>query len=592
MMKRLNTFKNLTLKYKLIISFSSFIIIPFLAVGGTLSWLYLDSNRNMTLSAASLNNDQIIRNIDTTLNSIFRLTMYPIHDQEIFEILRKDYSKLKNPGFERSKDFDRVNAVIQNNILLYSDVIDSVTLYHMKDKIIIGRSNVQFVDYSYLKKDYLNESYIKEILSKNGELVPIGVHSDRLTKKKEYVVSVGRAIVDPYTSEDIGIILINIDIDKLKQFWSNIGFTEHTEFYLLDKENVIIHSRDTTDIGQHLNTVFKDTIVYKNRIQEQKVNEQDAFVLTSTSDISEWRAVTVIPKRELFQLLNTILKLMFIIITFGLILSILASIYIATGITKPLSILEKKMQQVSEGDLDIKVGLTGGDIGRISTTIDAMLDQIRNLISKIYLEESEKRKHEMLAMQSQIRPHFMYNTLNVIKWMAKMQGASGIEDALNSFSSVIKFTAKTEGDLVTVKEETDFIKDYIQILDLRYFNKFDVKYEIEEDVLEYKTLKFLLQPLVENAVFHGFDEVEEKGLLEIKVYKENDKLILIVKDNGSGIPDEKIDDSQTSNQKLNSIGIGNIKKRIELNFGKEYGLYLTSQKNHGTIAKMELPIMK
>ncbi|MCM3123878.1 MULTISPECIES: histidine kinase [unclassified Mesobacillus] len=584
--------RNLTLKYKLILAFSSFIIIPFLAVGGILSWLYLDSNRNMTLSAASQNNDQIIKNIDTTLNSIFRLTMYPIHDQEIFGILRKDYSKLENPGYERSKDFDRVNAVIQNNILLYSDVIDSVTLYHMKDQSIIGRSNVQYVDYSYLKKGYLNEPYIKEILSKNGEHVTVGVHRDRLTNKKEYVVSVGRAIVDPYTSENIGIILINIDIEKLKQFWSNIRFTEDTEFYLLDKENVIIHSSDKSDIGHHLNTVFKDDIVYKDRQQEQKVDDEDAFVLTSASDLSEWRAVTVIPKSELFQLLNTILKLMFIIIAVGLLLSIMASVYIATGITRPLSILEKKMQQVSEGDLDVRVGLTGGDIGRISTTIDSMLEQIRNLISRIYLEESEKRKHEMLAMQSQIRPHFMYNTINVIKWMAKMQGSSGIEDALSSFSSVIKFTAKTEGDLVTVKEETDFIKDYIQILDLRYFNKFDVKYEIEEDVLEYKTLKFLLQPLVENAIFHGFDEIEEKGVLEIKVYEENDKLIFIVEDNGSGIPDEMMDDSQSSSQKLNSIGIGNIKKRIELNFGKEYGLYLISQKNHGTIAKIELPIMK
>ncbi|UYZ21782.1 sensor histidine kinase [Mesobacillus jeotgali] len=249
------------------------------------------------------------------------------------------------------------------------------------------------------------------------------------------------------------------------------------------------------------------------------------------------------------------------------------------------------MQQVSVGDLDVRVGLTGGDIGRISKTIDAMLEQIRSLISRIYLEESEKRKLEMLAMQSQIRPHFMYNTINAIKWMAKMQGASGIEEALNSFSSVIKFTAKTEGDFVTVREETDFIKDYIQILDLRYFNKFDVHYDIDENVLEYKTLKFLLQPLVENAVFHGFDKIEDKGMLEIKVGQEDGRLIFVIKDNGIGIPDELLDDSH-SIQKLNSIGISNIQKRIELNFGKEYGLFLSSEKNQGTVAKIVLPIMK
>jgi two-component system, sensor histidine kinase YesM len=588
---QLKNFKNLTLKYKLIFAFSSFIIIPFIAVGGTLSWLYLDSNKNLTLSAANQNNDQIIKNIDTTLNSIFRLTMYPIHDQEIFEILRKDYSKLEHPGYERSKDFDRVNAIIQNNILLYSEVIDSVTLYHMKDKSIIGRSNVQFINYSYLKSGYLKEPFMKEIISKSGEHVTIGVHRERLTNKIKYVVSVGRSVKDPYTNENIGVILVNIDIKKLEQLWSSIHFTDNTEFYLLDKENRLIYSSDKTEIGHHANTVFKDNIGYENRQEELTRNGEESFILSSASDVSGWRAVTVIPKSELFKLLNTILQLMVIIIAVGLLLSILASIYIATSITKPLSILEEKMKKVSEGNLDVKVGLTGGDIGRISTTIDAMLEQIRGLISRIYLEESEKRKHEMLAMQSQIRPHFMYNTINVIKWMAKMQGARGIEEALSSFSSVIKFTAKTEGDFVTVREETDFIKDYIQILDLRYFNKFDVQYEIDENVLEYKTLKFLLQPLVENAVFHGFDEIEDKGLLEIKIFQENDRLIFIVKDNGSGISDEVLDGSQ-SVQKLNSIGISNIQKRIELNFGKEYGLFLTSEKNQGTAAKIVLPIMK
>lgn len=591
MMRHLKKFKNLTLKYKLIIAFSSFIIIPFLAVGGALSWLYLDSNKNLTLYAANQNNDQIIKNIDTTLHSIYRLSMYPIHDQEIFEILRKDYKKFEHPGYERSKDFDRVNAIIQNNILLYSDVIDSVTIYHMKDESIIGRSGVQFINDRYLKDGYLREPFIKEILYKSGEHVTVGVHRDRLTNKKEYVVSVGRSISDPYTGENIGVILVNLDIEKLKQLWSSIHFTDHTEFYLLDKENRLIYSSDQSDIGHHANTVFKDHIKYEDSQEEVTIDGKESFLLSSVSDVSGWRAVTVIPKSELFQLLNTILQLMLIIIAVGLLLSIVASIYIATSITKPLSVLEAKMQRVSEGDLDVKVGLTGGDIGRISSTIDAMLQQIRGLISRIYTEESEKRNLEMLAMQSQIRPHFMYNTINVIKWMAKMQGASGIEEALNSFSSVIKFTAKTEGDLVTVREETDFIKDYVQILDLRYFNKFEVRYEFDENVLEYKTLKFLLQPLIENAVFHAFDEIEDKGLLEVKVYQEDESLIFIVKDNGSGMSEGTLDDSQSA-QKLNSIGINNIQKRIELNFGGEYGLFLSSEKNQGTIAKIILPIIK
>ncbi|MCM2534360.1 histidine kinase [Neobacillus pocheonensis] len=198
---------------------------------------------------------------------------------------------------------------------------------------------------------------------------------------------------------------------------------------------------------------------------------------------------------------------------------------------------------------------------------------------------------EILALQSQIRPHFMYNTINVIKWMAKIQGASGIEEALSAFSAVIRFTAKTESELVTIRDEVEFIKNYTKILDFRYFNKFEVSYKIDPNVMEYMTLKFLLQPLVENAVFHAFDDIDYKGKIYIRIYKESEGLIMEVSDNGRGLSKNEHLEAEAGD-KLNSIGINNIKKRIQLNFGEKFGLWMTSQDTGGTIAKIVIPIIR
>lgn len=170
--------------------------------------------------------------------------------------------------------------------------------------------------------------------------------------------------------------------------------------------------------------------------------KKDTYLISSSSKLSNWKAVTVIPKHELFSIVYLMVGIMAVSLILLLVLSILISAQIATMIMKPLSDLNSKMKLVSQGQLNVEFDKQYGEIGIISNTVDNMLKEIRGLIGRIYREEEEKRDLEMIALQSQIRPHFIYNTLNVIKWMAKIQGATGIEEALHAFSSVIKFTVK------------------------------------------------------------------------------------------------------------------------------------------------------
>ncbi|WP_256942250.1 sensor histidine kinase [Bacillus sp. OV166] len=561
-----------------------------------MSWLFVNSNRDMLLDAAVANNRQIVKNIDTALHPLLSLSMYPYQDKQIYQIMEKDYSTYKYPLLERQRDFNTVNSKIENNFFLFSTIIDSVLIYQGKNNLIVGRSNLEYMDHAYFRDDFYLEPYIQEILKSGGTYVPVGVHQEKLFSYKDKpVVSIGRGIVNPYTQDQLGFILINISIEKLKTLWSDIHFTKHTKFYLVDDKKKIIYSKNKKEIGTKAATILGENFNYIDGFRKETKENKDSYLITATSNTSKWKSVTIIPKKELFDYLSTFLKIIIITSVVFLLLAVLMSFYIATSITKPLSILEGKMRQVSDGNMNVKMDIEHGEIGKISKTIDIMLSDIRRLIERIYNEEEEKRKLELMALQSQIRPHFMYNTINVIKWMAKIQGASGIEEALSAFSSVIRLTAKTVNEQVTIKEEVEFIKNYTKILEFRYFNKFEVSFEIEPSVLEYKTIKFLLQPLVENAVFHAFDDIDYKGKIAIQIFEDSQDLVMKVSDNGRGIADTNYDSEQSNKEgsdQLNSIGISNIRKRIQLNFGDNYGLWITSQEAGGTLAKLIIPVIK
>jgi len=588
-------FRQSTLRAKLILAFACIIVIPFVIIGGTLSWLYMDSNQSMIVDAAVENNKQIIRNIETSLHPILRLSMYPVQDKTLLQMMHKDYTALPYPLYERELDYDTAGAIVKNNMLLYSDLIDSIVIYQTKNRIIIGRSNDDYMNHHYLENGFSDELFFKAIINKNGEYMAVGVHPDKLmSPNAKPIVSIGRAIVDPYSREVLGLILLNISVDKLKTLWGDIPFTEHTSFYLVDDYHRIIYSKNKNEIGQPAADVIGDNYVQVSEDQPETRQNRDHFMIVSTSGVTNWKAVTIIPKNELFSFVNTIVRTITISLLVLLGLSILTSIYIATSITRPLLNLHKKMKLVAQGNLDVTIDIQQGEVGKISITIDNMLQEIRRLIAKIYREEQDKRKLELLALQSQIKPHFMYNTLNAIKWMAKIQGASGIEEALTAFSSVIRFTAKAEDDFVTVAEEAAFIRDYTKILEFRYFNKFDVDFDFDSQVASCYTLKFLLQPLIENAVFHGFDGIAYKGHLSVRIHQEAGSLIMTVSDNGRGMEQttQELASIGHSANELNSIGVKNIRKRIKLHFGDSYGLDITSKPGDGTVATVVVPIIR
>ncbi|MCX7709352.1 MAG: sensor histidine kinase [Clostridia bacterium] len=587
--------RSITLRNKLIISFIGFIVVPLIVLGYFSIQLYSSEMQNTVIKSSVQSNEQVIRNLDTFLGTLIRLSEYPIKDKDVRALMVKDYKQSINPEYERYKDFDSMKYLLYNNIKTISDMIDSVLLYKAGTYEIVGRIPTDSLVMSYNPS---KEEWVKRILKEEGGHAIIGVHRDYQQKAgRQYVISVGRSVINPGSKESLGFVIINVGIGELERLWMDTNLTQNSRFYLLDESDNIIFSRDQEQVSKSIHNVLGMKIDFQNAsYKTYDFMGEKYYILSSKSKLSNWKAITVVPEKELFSYLGKMFYITVFITTVISILSVIMAILIATSVTKPLYKLNRKMKQIGKGNFDIEIDQSTGEVGEISITVRKMIEEIKRLINKIYCEEEEKRVAEMIALQAQINPHFLYNTLNTIKWMANMQGAASIENALNSLSAIFAFTARIKGDFITIEEEVKFIKDYLAILNLRYYNRFSVSYEIDEAVYQYKTLKFILQPVIENAVFHGIEGVERKGLIKIAIRCEEDKVYFIVEDNGKGIGKEKLfnifeEDTEVSRSKLNSIGIPNIQKRIKLHFGEQYGISIDSVDEQGTKVTIAIPAL-
>lgn len=595
----LTLYDNLSLKKKLIALFIGFIVIPAVALILFLIAPTSQAIRDMAVKSAVRSNEQIIKNLDTFLGVLSKLSEYPISDRTIYDIMRRHQSEVELSELDKSRDFRAMNRFAFTKIKSFSPLIDSVILFDPVNNRIFGRSPAEYINMDYFHNYFAKDPWLNKTIELQGDLSISGIRSENLmTPEGKPVVSVARGIIDTQTRQTLGVVIINVGVLNLERLWMDIKITENSRFILTDKENRVVFSRNTEELGININEVLgTDTDLSRQHHGIVNVLGQHSYLISSSSPKSSWRAITVIPTDELFSYINIMVRIAFIAITVGVFASILIAVFIATGITKPLYSLNQKMKKVGEGNLNIKIDDAKGEVGQIAATVRKMLDDIKLLIDRIYSAEREKRDAEMLALQSQINPHFLYNTLNSIKWLAHMQGAAAIENSIASLSSMLAFAAKNGEDFIPVGDEVQFVKDYIEILNLRYYNKFTVVYNIDPDIYKFKTLKFLMQPVIENAVLHGFEGIGRKGFLQINLHHIGNKLVFEVCDNGNGIEESVLKtilekEDKEAHRSFNSIGLSNIKKRLELHFGEGYGLFIDSKPGEGTVARIIIPEVK
>ena len=362
-----------------------------------------------------------------------------------------------------------------------------------------------------------------------------------------------------------------------------------TRIVLVDRNDEIVTSGDYSDIGKTFPEIT-DQNVPKMEGYAEKNGVISFFSRGSFSDCGLYLEV---PKKEVLSGLSRMR--LFLIGIFGAVFvaAVLLALWLSRVVCGPLRSMTGTVEKVGEGDLSLRTEVTTADeIGTLGKEFNHMLDYIEALIAQVIEEEQQKKDAELEALQYQITPHFMYNTLNSIKFAAFLKGEKELAGLIGDFVELLQASINKKGSFLSVADEIHILKNYIHLQDFRYQGSFQVKYEISEEAYRCYIPRLILQPLVENALLHGIDIKRQTGKIWISGNVSEGKLILIVKDNGRGMTKEQIRDLFNSHAKktngLSAVGIPNVKERLELYYGTQGGMEYVSSGN-GTEVTVFLP---
>ena len=378
--------------------------------------------------------------------------------------------------------------------------------------------------------------------------------------------------------QPLGLIRVDIAARDLKNILEG---DEDTQVVLLSEAEELLYT--SLPSGEWREALER---LRPSRVTVSRRSRQFGFSLTSLA-----------PKDQLKRnIRRTLLTMILLTGAFGALIPFITEL-ITRNSMKPISEINQLMKEVRAGDLSVRAKVeTGGEFAEVCDSFNKMIINTEQLIRQVKLQEREKMEAEYQALQAQISPHFMLNTLNTIKWMAVIQGARTIEQALNAFSQLLSFAVREKSEKIPIRKELDMMRYYTEILSLRYFDRFRIRYDVDKAALDCCTLKYILQTLVENSIFHGLDLVERSIEIRVQIRREPDRIVYEVQDNGAGMSPARIEEvlhqKHLKGKGMMKIGLYNIQQRIRLVFGEEYGISIRSEEGAYTVVRVEIPVLE
>lgn len=470
--------------------------------------------------------------------------------------------------------------------------------------IVIGNNrpdHVQFVEASYssskVSKEFLiSQPFFDQAVSDEGNPTS-GIIKDPFLNANVDIIPFVYTVYHPYKSDAIGYVYTEMSANALSIPIKNSYPSVYNEYYIKMGDNIYFFNKD------HFEDVSSSFIISsqlnKNgftMIQNTNPDNRGVLAISYPLGINDWYIIDCTDTSTIWNnLFRLLIVVLFIVITFSFLVGLLLHRQLSNMVSIPVQKLTDRMVRIENGDFSRDLETEWDDeLGDIGRTINTLAENVYSLMNQRIEDEKQKKDYEYQILQSQVNPHFLYNTLNSIKWMATIQKAPGIAEMTTALSRLLKDISKGTNTIISLRHELSLIDDYFTIQSYRYGGTISLIKDIEsDDLLDCSILRFTLQPLIENAIFHGIEPKGTSGTISIKIYR-NDDLFIEVRDDGVGMDVETAANYLNNTRKTESslfkeIGIGNVNKRLKYEFGEIYGMSIDSVINEYTNITIRIP---
>lgn len=579
-------FRNLPLKFKIILYYLPLSLLPLIAFALFSNHVYEDSIIKRTTNAVSGNNQLIVSQIETLMNGAedcANLLTFNINN------IASNRGTLQNPKSKLSR-YNAISNELSYALLIFP-MVESIAYVSVEDANLSSfQLHITNVLLEKNSEKIAKSTEIEALQNTTGQNLWFKLaFRDYLVKSNEQLnMTLGKKIINITTGETLGYLFVNLNVLK---FQALIAGQESNYFILDDTMRLVASNTENTPLSDFKEMAIAPFIENTaNFLRVVSIGGQRQIISNSQFTKEGWQLVSQVSLSTLTEDLAKISYVILAFVIFVILLELFASNILSTLVTKPIKELIRGMDKVGQGLFGVQVTVSSKDeLGFLAQGFNKMSFEIKDLLSTIKKEQKKKREYELALIQEQIKPHFLYNCLDVIYTLSMMGRNKDAARATKALADYYRVSLSKGADIITISEELNNVRDYLELQKIRYSDVFDYTIETSQDILNCKIMKLTLQPLVENAIYHGLKSQTTFGHIYISGNLADGLVTLTIKDTGAGIAPEELIDLMKPTNNRSHYGLYNVQDRIQLFFGTDYGLSIVSILGEGTTVTVTLP---
>ncbi|MFC0333301.1 sensor histidine kinase [Paenibacillus sepulcri] len=579
-------FANLSMQQKLLIVFLFLVSLPIILVSYASYYSYSRSIQTNTEAYAAEITSKMMTKLDDYVTDLYNMSAMPLYNEVFLQWLSQ-------PGVELDK---------QRSLDLYVANLNKIKPDTVSVYVFDRYGNVFYNIKSGGKRSNFDEvKSVWEKIAAEGDGRPELVSTQEVASDRSpttyYAFSVIRELKGTWDMEPVGYIVFDTNISAISRQIESADDVTKGKTLLVDENNVVVFDSERKLITHNISSDESIRRAVDDKGSFQILKDGEPYICTYViSNLTHWKMLVYIPLEEVTRQASVTRNFTLTITAAFIAFALFIAIAISFALTRPLRKIKLLMQEVQRGNLDVSFNLKYSDeVGMLGRHFNMMVSRVQTLIEEVEFTQARKKEAELIALQSQINPHFIYNTLEMIRMTAEVNDDDEVSEMTYILGKLLRYGVNHANRSVTIREEIDHLQNYLALQNMRFADRYKLIIHIPEDIYALPCIKLIFQPIIENAIHHAFRDKPESGTIQIAAAHDGEDIVIHLSDDGVGMNEQALKilrDHISGVQLIDSgrgIGLRNINERIKLQFGERYGLKVDSREEIGTIVTLRLP---